>query len=536
MRRSPARIATATALAALAAPYVWASAHHVLVLLIDWGDGWAHLGAIRRTVERGAFPGDVFYAGEPTPPYYSLAHVVFALLSTVSGAAPHELLAGLPPVIVVLVIGAVFQWLRTLSGDVRVALAGAAVELLVSLPGPRWQSMTFPRSIALLPLYLAWWAYVRGRRGGGIGWIIAAGVLLGVCLATHLFTGGLCLAGIVVHEWAVRGDRPRSLARPLLAAACGLVVAAPWLASFAVAATGAPEAVHFSFRLSGAVVAPFAAAPWIRVLRPGDALAAWPAALWAPAGLGLLAAVARTWRRTATDGDRYALLSLGLAALVVFTPIFSLTVAALGVWAPRLLLLAPLSLAFGLGTAALFGNPGSSLARQVGAAAVMVAVGLGAWGSVRGTALDRREYGAALRRGGPLGTWALEAELARRGVEPGVVLTDPQTAYLLPYLLGAYVVAAPAAHGSPYVDHASRERDARAFMGGSLPFPRMSEILDRYGVDTVAVSRLSSWPLENSSSVLLERLRRWPAVEDAGCCSSVAFFRRRRPEEGSDGR
>lgn len=519
-------------------PYAWVASHYHLVQLLAFGDGWAHLTAIRRTLDQGLFPGDLFLRGEPTPPYYSLAHVFFAGASRLTGWAPHEVFVGAPPLIAAGIMAAVFLWLRALSGDVRVALGGAAIELLVAMPAPPWTSLSFPRSVAVAPLYLSWFAYVRARRSSSLAWLIAAGVALGACLATHLFTGGVCLIGLFVHAVVLAWPEPatsrvtavlqslrRSLAPFLVVVACGLAIASPWIGSFVYALGHRPPQMNhvFEFARESWVLVP--GHPWLRVLQPRAFVSVLPAPLWIGVALGLGATVARCVRQRVEAVDRYAVSACIAALLLTFTPLFALGVAAFGVWAPRLVLVAPLSLLFGRGAAVLIdGVQGSRLGLRLVSAALLVWMTLGSLATIRDTAAQFPELSEGLRREGPLGTWDYAAQLEARGPLPRVILSDPDTSYLLPYLLGSYVVAMPIAHGSPYVDHEARQKAVREFYSRAT-LKRMTELLDRYDVDTVAISTSSSWPSEGMGAELLARLRRLPEFADTGCCGDVVFLR-----------
>jgi len=511
------------AVIAVAAPFALASVANPLPLLVNYGDGWAHLTAVRRTIDLGPFPGDLFIPARPSPPYYSLSHLVFAAVSLATGVPPHEILLASAPLAVALIVAAVFLWAREITGDTCAGLAAAAIEPLVSMPAAPWQAAVFPRSLALVPASLAWLAYLRGRTGRRWPWLAAAAVLLGLCLATHLFTGGLCVIGLVLHEAAL-ARRP-SLRSLLAVLAGGVAVASPWLASFVLAGREGGEA-HVVFTAARASWAPFAAYPRLRVLGFDFFTAALPPLLWAAVALGAFRAAHR-WRRGGAGlGDRFALLASLTGLALVFTPLFSFAVAAFGVWAGRLALVVPLSLLAGLGVAWLAGGLRARGPLRAGCAAILVAITASAGHALWSNATQHREFGAALRRQGPLGDWSFGADLARLGPLPRVILSDPQTSYLLPYFLGSYVVVMPVAHGSPYVAHGARERDARRFYSPRTKASELYEILDRYGADAVAVST-ATWPDAASREALLLRLRKMPGFEETGCCGTVRFFRYR---------
>lgn len=511
-------------LLALIAPYAWVSYHYSLALLVGWGDGWAHLTAIRRTLDAGLFPGDLFFLGEPTPPYYSLSHVLFAWASELSGRAPHELFMSAPPLIAAAIMLATFAWLRALSGDVRVALAGTALELVASVPGGPWQSLSFPRNIAMVPLYLSWLAFLHARRHGASASLLASGAALGACLATHFFTGGICLGGLVLHEIALEGRRAR-MAPLVVVVGCGLVIASPWIGSLIDARRHRAAQTHFVFAAERTSWEILPGHPWSRILGATAVADVMPPLLWVGVIAGFVTSVMRV-RRGADDlADRYALIAVSACILVVFTPLFSLGIAAFGVWARRLLLIAPFSLLFGRGAALLIDGLRSPPVRRWASAALLASMLVALFAPVLRIASESPEFNDFLRRHGPLGTWDYAHELAASGGPGRVVLSDPETSYLLPYFLGSYVVVMPPAHGSPYVDHNSRLTAAREFYARGTIVPRLFAILDEYGVDMVAVSSNANWPQQGSAAELLARLRALPQFRDTGCCGGITFLR-----------
>jgi len=152
-------------------------------------------------------------------------------------------------------------------------------------------------------------------------------------------------------------------------------------------------------------------------------------------------------------------------------------------------------------------------------------IALSTWDAIRAGVQKGEAESEALYRDGPTGGWDLKDRLANTGALPQVVLSDPDTSYLLPYLIGSYVVTMPASHGSPYIDHVGPETEVREFFLPHEPQKRLYEILERYGADAVALAPGSTWPSKGESAALIRRLRHTPGFVYSGCCGTVEFFR-----------
>lgn len=536
MKRSPAiagaEAAWHAALILIAAFYAWASGRYLNVLLVPFGDAWAHLTAIRRTMEIGVFPGDLFYGGGASPPYYSLSHVALAAVARLTGLPPHEIWVAAPPFLAVLDLAAAFLFLHRLTGDVRVAVIGAAVELMVKIPDAEWSSLPMPRAMAVLPRYLCWYAYVRARRERRTAWLAAAGVALGACMGTHLFVGGLCALGLALLEVALVPER-RRIAPLFATGAIGIAVASPWLLNFARAWLDAPRESQAVFRMARLTWS-FAAGPLtLRILDPLTVYGALATPLWIAVAAGLIVSLRRLARGAATSADRYAVFGLGAAVLFTFTPLYQIVIAAFGVWSPRIFLVAPLPLLAGLGGVGIAdGLRRSGAPRPRRVAAATAALALAAWTAASlwvefREPLSQAEIGQEMRRGGPFGDWNVAAALAKSGPLPRLVLSDPDTSYAIPYLFGSHVLTMPAAHGSAFADHDTRQGAARAFYKSGASDRQLREIADQWGIDAVAIAVDGQWPSRGQGALLLQQLRRMPEFSDTGCCGSVVFLRYR---------
>jgi hypothetical protein len=524
-----------TALAVITIGYAWAAATHVAPILVPESDAWGHLAAVRRTLESGWFPGDPYYAAYPTPPQYSLAHVLFAIGSLVTGMAPHQLWLAVPPLVAVVTILATFMWLRVLTTDSRVAAAGAACVLLVQAPSPAWWALPHPRGLALAPFALSQFCYVHARSRASVPLLLAAGLALGLCLGLHLVTGAVCFLTLFLTEaaWSGRPHRSRHL---LQATAVAIIVAIPCLANVANGwlrrEIGAPGSFGFTEAM--------ASDSWsIEILsltmtgqRPRALLGTFPSVLWPAVVMGLAFACWRWLTGRATLGDRYALLATATTLLLLLTPLFGLLTLVAQVWTTRLAQLAPLPLLVGLGVAGVVEIASRPRRTPLMRATLMTLAALSiGWIVYRAGVLihaDARTWAGAssyLRKGGPLGEWNLLDQLVRSGPPPHVAISDTDTSYLLPYYLGTTVVSVPAGHASPYVDHMTRERNARKAFALRTPIRETLAIFDQYEVDLVVVNKDSLWPSPGAGERLLGRLRRHSAFRETGCCGSLVMLR-----------
>ena len=519
------RVGACVLLAVAAAALAWASWKSRTLLLSLGGGSWAHLAAIRRTLEHGWFPGDAFYAGQATPPDYSLAHVAFALASRLTGIAPHELWTHSAPWLVLLAIAASFAWFRALARDERVAAAGAATVLLVQAPDPSWWRMPDPRALALVPFAGCLLLWVRGAGRDRLAPAIGAGVALGACFDVHVPTGAVCALSVGCLALASGAG----LRRLLVTWGVGLLVAAPWIANF-VERFLARDALRLEFfdRFPEAWALELDAVT-LRAVRFDALSAALPPPLWVPALAGLGICVWRWRAGRASLAERHALVTTLAAAGLLLTPLY-------GVWLeigrasparPVLALLLPLLV--GLGVAGAFDAIGAARVGRGVRALALVALAF----ALAATALATRRHverfaETASRLLGPtlpLGGWDLAEQLARTGPTPRVVLSDPGTSLAWPYRVGSFVVDIPAASGSPFVDDRSRYLDVRHFFDPRAPLEDLEAILDRYAVDAVAID--ASGRRSPVDRVLLERLRALPGFEDTGCCGELVVLRHR---------
>jgi hypothetical protein len=531
------RVALATAMMGFA----WASYRAAPLLLWAQSDTWVHLALTRRTLEHGWFPGDGFYVDARTPPYYSLEHILLAAVSALSGSAPHELWQPLSPVATAVTLAVTFAWLRELTGDPRMALLGTCVELLVTAPyDPPWAVPLYPRAVALIPRALALLCFVRARRTGEAAWAWAAGGALGVCIATHLFIGVFTILNLVFLALAFGGVSRRLVQLPALGVALGV----PWILNAVNAWRHRETLVSELFDptrplFNRDVWTAMAGAVPLTMYRPTALFSAlqYPA-LWVAVGVGLSWCLAALLTRQTTVTERYVLWSTLGTALLLFTPMYGVALAVGGVWSMRLVQVVPVALLAGLGIVRAIDvgwRIPAATWRVVYLLVVATLLVLGASHTLRDVQrrADYWAFWSAAKGIAPFGDWHIGQRLDRRGGRPRVVLSDPTSSYLLPYTIGSYVVAMPAAHGSAYVDHSTRNRAVMRAFNPKTPTPELLAILDMYGVDAVAVAELNEWPTKTHSDRFVRRLRRLPFFEDTGCCDALRVFRYHPPARGT---
>jgi len=516
------------ALAAIVGLYALVATLHHGKVGHPLGDTWAHVAAIRRTLERGPFPGDLFYGGGFTQPYYSLEHVAMAAASWLTGLSPHVLFIGAAPWIAISNLLAAALFLNRITGDLRVAVFGSLIELLPRMPAALWSILPLPGTAALTPRYLCWYAYLRARDEDSRAWLFGSGLALGACIATHLAAGATCTLGLVLLELA-QARRPRAVAPPAIAFATGIVVASPWVGNFIRAWFARVDVTDPVF--SAGRAASFVhwwgyslqvySDPLVRIL---------PGAMFFLAILGFIRALTHVVRGDSTVADRFAVWSVGAGSVLLYTPVFGLVAPMLGTWAPRLVLIFPFSLLFGLAGAAAMDRISAGLwvplRQRAGQLAALLLLYWIASSMVSSTSLPTALSGFwSTPISSPLGAWDIEERLASSGPVPHLVLSDPETSYSLPYLTGAYVVTVTPGHSSPYVNHRTRLRDVRDFYVADRGTLRRHHTLDQYGADGVAVNLDREWPRRGDAARLLERLRADPSFVETGCCDRVVFFR-----------
>jgi hypothetical protein len=494
-------------------------------LLAGETDTWVHLALIRHTIERGWFPGDPFYAGLPTPPYYSFAHIVYAAISSLSGWAPHEIMRAAGPVVATLTILAVFAWLRALSGDARVAVVGAATELLIQIPGSSWAGLPYPRELALAPAALALWWYLRGRVHGERSALAAAGIAVAVGIGIHLFVGVVTVLAVTCLELALRQHQAR-WRDAAFTAAVAAVFASPWVVNFVYARSLRPARMAAELALPLDTWRFAIGSVAIRLFDPTVIRWALPApALWLIVALGVATCVGRYAAGRATLTERFALISVALALALTVTPLYGLLIPLAGVWTPRVLRLLPLSLLMGLGVAATVDWIASRRPRTRVGAAVAASVAAGAIGVATYHRLAHI-YNTHLMYA-PLGRhidWQPLIDVAGGRAGTCTVLSDPWTSYPVPYYLGCSIVTMPPWHGSAYADHAARDRAARRVYNPRTSLDEVLDTLDEFHVDTLILALPQPYPAVGDAARLLRRLRRHAAFEDTGCCGDLVVL------------
>jgi hypothetical protein len=509
-------------------------------------DTWVHLALVRRTLTHGWFSGDAFYADTGTPPYYSLSHIVLAIFSQLSGVSPHDLWIALPPFAAAGILVATFAYLRVFTGSVVIAAFGAAGEMLLTIPyDPIWGVPLFPRALALLPRALALLCHVRACRSERRVWLFGCGVALAACFATHLFMGIFCLLSLLLLECASNVGRLRPTARVLVPGILGPLLSSPWLINLVLRWHERQAHVPELFDPSRPL---FRQEVWsaafgdltVSMYRPAGLLHAMPLSLWFLTLVGLAQCLGRVWNRTAGSVERYALLSTAVTGVLLLTPVFGLLLALGGVWTTRMVQVVPFALLIGLGcdycmrTISRFGE--RSWKSRTAALGALFGFLAAVWLASHGVLALMGEWSriGVFFEHGPLANWQLEADLKQRGLRAHTILSDPLTSYLLPYYLGAHVVAIPAEHGSAYLDHQRRALDVSKVFNPRTSIAELRRVLDEYQVDALAIPTATVWFMPQRFNAmalqgprLVRRLRTQPSFEEIGAHSDLVFFRYR---------
>ncbi|MBC6464777.1 hypothetical protein [Actinomadura alba] len=231
-------------------PYLAVAAVVVLwTVLVTLRHGWAgdfrlHLATVHALSTDLWSPADPLVGAASGSPYYSPYMVLLGAVSALTGAAPQTVLevAGVVNVVVLLV--AVRRFCRHLGGGPLVAALAVVFTLLLwGLRPTEWSgflgltslswTMSYPSVIGTALMLLLWDAFLRYRSGDRGPRALAVITVLGaLLLLTHPFTAANAVIGLVAFAFA----GPRTLLRAGtllgLAGAAGAVVALtllwPW--------------------------------------------------------------------------------------------------------------------------------------------------------------------------------------------------------------------------------------------------------------------------------------------------------------------
>ncbi len=482
-----------------------------MLFVFDY-DTWTHIELARQVALHGPFPGDPHLAGEATPPFLSLIHWILGGLHRVTGIEVAALWQWSGVVGILLRLLAILflavSWFR------RADVALAAVLIAASLSCLTATRYLYP---FLLGGTLLWWALwcrseldARRRRRPPIAprvlwhWTVALGILYGLCTATHLWAGVMCTMVLILHEGILVLREPplRRLgwagwAERLVYLPIGWIVASPWLVAtlrqMISARTGNTWHYVTDFpRLFGL----WQVADWGRLIDRT------PAILLLLSLIGLFLTL-RPIRRgigfrllpaPSQAGRIFLWISVGLPLVALTTPLFTLLMRCFGHAYPiRLagLLGIPFLAAYAL-------TPIVQLPRhRLGEGTLRVHIAL--CGAVLGSfaLLITLRSGIDIRqRLRVLGNFPIVDSSVqpawggrlRQETAGGIVLTDPYSAYMVPYLLHAKVVAIDPSHTSPFVDPSKRLEAVETVLNPASDDDRITAALEAWRVTHVLLN------------------------------------------------
>ncbi|PAZ12085.1 hypothetical protein CLM62_32040 [Streptomyces sp. SA15] len=192
----------------------------LVIVRLPWaGDLGMHAATIQRLRHSLVHPGNPLVDADTPSPYYSPWMLLLGCLARVTGFSVFVVLRIAAVVGLGLLVTGVWRYVRTLSA--RRAAPALALLCLLFLWGPvlfAWSGFLGLNSLALtvsypsvfaLGLAFHFWAWLAGalRGAGGWGTWLGLGVLWGVILLCHQFSGVVASLGALATVVAARPDR-----------------------------------------------------------------------------------------------------------------------------------------------------------------------------------------------------------------------------------------------------------------------------------------------------------------------------------------
>jgi len=320
---------------------------------------------------------------------------------------------------------------------------------------------------------------------------------------SHLFAGIMCLTSLAAYifmNWVVEMFHRRLRLRMadlrcFASIPIGLILASPWLIVFGKQALTHDETSMAHYSLPGWNIKAKILGWTFTCYKPSLFWAAFPPLLWILAGSGSLICLYQVVRGNYGPQHVFLLSAAIIPTIVLFTPLYSPIVGALGEWMPsRFMKIVPVPTLAALSGGMIFqllfsfraGHAKQNLIiRSAGILLAFIAMLIIV---PQGVTIQKNLYVTRNQVSTPLHTWDSDFRDLESVLKNKVVLTDPLTSYFLPYYTGAYTVAMPAAHGSPYINHEARLADASTMLNPQTASAERHELLDRYGVDYVMLN------------------------------------------------
>ncbi|HTS17265.1 MAG TPA: hypothetical protein VMP11_06820 [Verrucomicrobiae bacterium] len=475
-----------------------AYATHRVIYSIKY-DTWMHLAIIRRGLENGLFAGDPFYPNYPPPPHYSLVDVLYIYASKLTGIAPHLLWAHASFLVVALLFLACVWWHRELFDDSQLGWLGGLLFILST--SAQWHYATYPRNVALIPFFACLVYYFRSANR--IWYVVHAGLAFGICVMSHMFTAIMCATFVMVYVLlaggldAIHRKHRRWLydLRRLAFIPIGCILASPWLFVFGREALTHTETSMAHYSLANTHIAARMFGWTFTMYAPGRMLEAFPTIVWVFAGAGLLICLYHMIRGTHKPLHVFLVSTLMVPVVVLLSPLYSPIVRLFGEWMPARFVTvmsvpALAALTWGTATGALpdLGEKRTGYRLIIRGAGLLLVftfmvVVIGPVAIMQSQLYETQNLVSR-----PLSTWDNDIPMLEGMFKDKVVLTDPMTSYAMPYYTGAYVVAIPLGHGSPYIDHESRIADVTTMFDPNTSPAKRYEMLHKYHVDYIVLN------------------------------------------------
>ncbi len=455
-------------------------------------DTWMHLSLIQNGIEKGLFPGEPYYAHLSTPPHYSLVDIIHSALSFIFGIRPHILWGIASPFLLAMIGIATFYWVKELTQDAKIGLVAMIFALFAA--SITWHYATYPRNTAIIFYAYAHLFYFRCLRNRRIRDAILSGVFFGLCIMTHLFTGVACLLSLlsyVVIKFVVDVASKRSLRQFISYAQfiyipVGFVVASPWLIlythQFFTRESSSPA--HYQMLHQDNLLATIGGTKLFSFKRELF-FDSYHNLLWILAAIGLLICLYKIIKNNSEDFHVFLIATAITPMLILLTPLYMVSTKIFGAWmTPRFMQILPVPILAALairGILTTLTKDPFRILKTIAAAGALLGVFVILFIPVVAQQMDlHRQQNGVLT---PLDGWDADFDEMKEMIKGKVVLSDIWTSYFLPYYTGAYVVAIPAAHGSPFVDQEKRTADIALALNPATSFSTVMELLKKYEVE-----------------------------------------------------
>jgi hypothetical protein len=396
---------------------------------------------------------------------------------------------------------ATFGWVKELTKDAKIGLLAMVFSLnAVSIT---WHYATYPRNAAIIFYALAHLFYFRSLRNRRIRDAILSGVFFGFCINTHLFTGVACLLSLLSYgmlKFVADIACKRSLRKCIsdvqfIYIPVGFVVASPWLILYThqFFTREASSPAHYQMLHQDELLATIGGTKLFCFKRELF-FDSYNNLLWILAAIGLLICLYKVIKRKSEDFHLFLIVTAITPLLILLTPLYMVSTKIFGAWmTPRFMQVLPVPILAALAIRHILTILTKSpfrIAKTIAAAGALLGLFVILFIPVVAQQIDlHRQQNSVLtplnvREAIPrIGNWDADFDEMKEMIKDKVVLSDIWTSYFLPYFTGAYVVAIPEAHGSPFVDQERRTEDVALALNPATSTDSLIELLKKYEVE-----------------------------------------------------